>query len=211
MKAGTASPFRWLLIVFAAGRVGDRVGHRRVLEWAAVPFVVGSLLVAMPPASRSSAWVCVRQRHSDGHRGPWTASDSRPRRPLTSRSGFGMVFPTVCGSGSDRLVGQRSSVADRAWHGPCAGSRFRFWLRTHPGPNPREREVVDSDVRRRCVGSGPTGQPRPRPSWTTPGTALWLAVLVLAVTVLVLRRGDARHRCPCAYCAAGTSCWSRWR
>lgn len=38
-----------LLIVFAAGRLGDRVGHRRVLVIASAPFIAGSLLVAVAP------------------------------------------------------------------------------------------------------------------------------------------------------------------
>lgn len=38
-----------LLVVFLAGRVGDRLGHRRVMLVASVPFVVGSALVAAAP------------------------------------------------------------------------------------------------------------------------------------------------------------------
>lgn len=39
-----------LLIVFAVGRLGDRVGHRRVLVGAALPFMAGSVLVALAPS-----------------------------------------------------------------------------------------------------------------------------------------------------------------
>lgn len=40
---GTAS----LLVVFLAGGLGDRRGHRTVMTWMAVAFIVGSLLVAV--------------------------------------------------------------------------------------------------------------------------------------------------------------------
>lgn len=38
-----------LLVVFLAGRVGDRIGHRRVMLAASAPFVIGSILVAAAP------------------------------------------------------------------------------------------------------------------------------------------------------------------
>lgn len=40
-------PIASLLIVFLAGRLGDRRGHRTVILWMSVAFIVGSLLVAI--------------------------------------------------------------------------------------------------------------------------------------------------------------------
>ena len=115
----------------------------------------------------------VRRRRSDGpaNRGPWTASDGRPRRPLTHRSvhqfRHGVPHRVLGGPGSDRLVGRRSSVADRApGMGRVRGRGSASGCAPHPTARTRASGggVVDSDVRRRCVGgSGPTGQPRPRP------------------------------------------------
>ncbi len=40
-------PIASLLIVFLAGRLGDRLGHRLVLTWMSVAFMAGSAIVAM--------------------------------------------------------------------------------------------------------------------------------------------------------------------
>lgn len=45
-----------LLIVFAAGRIGDARGQRTVIAWVALPFTVGAILVAMAP---SMPWVSI--------------------------------------------------------------------------------------------------------------------------------------------------------
>lgn len=39
-----------LFVVFLAGRLGDRLGHRRIIIWASAAFIVGSAVTAAAPA-----------------------------------------------------------------------------------------------------------------------------------------------------------------
>jgi MFS family permease len=39
-------PLASLLVVFVAGRLGDHRGHRRIMTWMAIAFMVGSMIVA---------------------------------------------------------------------------------------------------------------------------------------------------------------------
>ncbi len=89
-----------LLIVFAVGRMGDRLGHRRILVSAAAPFVVGSVLVAgssgMPLISlglllaggAATAMQIVAL-------GLLQVSFTGGRARVSAFTSFGMIFPAV--------------------------------------------------------------------------------------------------------------------
>ncbi|MFN8126717.1 MAG: MFS transporter [Candidatus Nanopelagicales bacterium] len=102
-QAGTAlaiPSIASLLIVFATGRAGDRVGHRRVIVWASLPFVVGSVLVGSAPAMPmislglllAGASATAMQIVSLGLlQQAFPAGPSR----VSAFTSFGMVFPAV--------------------------------------------------------------------------------------------------------------------
>lgn len=189
-----------LLIVFAAGRVGDRVGHRRVLEWAAVPFVVGSLLVAAAPGIAfvslgllfAGAAATALQIVALGLL--QTAVPDGPSR-IAAFTSFGMVFPTVY-LAVPVLTGWLVGVAPwrivpLAW--AVCGVAVPL-LAAHLIPRPEPARAVGELWTPTFAGVALAAAVQlvnhgHDHGWTTPGTALWLAVLVLAVaTVLVLRR-----------------------
>jgi len=89
-----------LLIVFASGRLGDRLGHRRVIIGAAMPLAAGAVLVAvsqhgyvalvgMVPVAAAATMIQIvalgllQQLFPDG------------RTRVTAFTSFGMMFPVV--------------------------------------------------------------------------------------------------------------------
>ena len=102
-QAGTAlaiPSIASLLIVFAVGRLGDRVGHRRVIIASSVTFVAGSLLVAsatvMPVisiglvlAGASSTAIQIVAL------GLLQSSIPEGRARVSAFTSYGMVFPAV--------------------------------------------------------------------------------------------------------------------
>lgn len=197
-----------LLIVFAAGRVGDRVGHRRVLEWAAAPFAVGSLLVALAPGIGfvslglllAGAAATALQIVALGLL--QTAVPDGPAR-IAAFTSFGMVFPAVylavpvltgwlVGVAPWRIVplvwaisGLVVPVIARRLIPPPGARQSvgELWTPTLAG--------IALAAAVQLVNHGHDE------GWTTPGTAAWLAVLIGAVTaVAVLRRSATAASLP---------------
>lgn len=89
-----------LLVVFVAGRLGDRLGHRRVILVAGIGFVIGCLIVA---AAQGLTMVCVGMFLEGVSAtaiqiiviGLIAARFVEPRARTAAYATYGMAYPTV--------------------------------------------------------------------------------------------------------------------
>lgn len=186
-----------MVVVFVAGRLGDRLGHRRVTVWSAPVFVVGALLVASASDFRTvqagmlllGASVTATQVACFGLL-QGCFPDGRAR--VSGFSTLNMMFPAVF-MVVPVLTGRVVAVADwrvvpAAWMVaglliPAAG----LMLLPAPGPRQRTGELATpllaglalagllSATNRRAIGG-----------WNSHATAIMLVVAVIAAVALIV-------------------------
>ncbi|MGA9148283.1 MAG: MFS transporter [Candidatus Nanopelagicales bacterium] len=102
-QAGTAlaiPSIASLLIVFVVGRLGDRIGHRRVLLAASAPFIAGAILVAIAPGMAVvSIGLLLTGAAATAMQivalGLLQTSIPEGRARVSAFTSYGMVFPAV--------------------------------------------------------------------------------------------------------------------